>query len=157
MPPKHREAEWAVPMERAPRALAELAALIARLRLHVNFVTEIRFVKGDAIWMSPAYGGDACHVGVYQGESPDRATYFQRAEELAVGWSARPHWGKEFSLGGADVLPLYPRAAEFDALRRESDPEGTLENAFVRRIFGGSWRGESGTRRSGHDVADASD
>jgi L-gulonolactone oxidase len=138
MPPKHREAEWAVPMARAPRALAELAALIERLRLQVNFVTEIRFVKGDALWMSPAHGGDACHIGVYQGESPDLATYFRRTEELAVGWGARPHWGKEFSLGGADVLSRYPRAPDFDALRRESDPDGTLENPFLRRLFGGS-------------------
>lgn len=138
MPPIHREAEWAVPMATAARALSDLEHLLRTQHLRVNFPCEVRFVKGDSLWMSPAFGGDACHIGVYQAESPDLATYFARAEELAATWKARPHWGKEFSWGAAALRAAYPRHRDFCELVRASDPAGVLDGPFRRRLLGPS-------------------
>ncbi len=136
MPPTHREAEWSVPMGTAARALRDLDHLLRAQNLRVNFPCEVRFVKGDARWMSPAFGGDTCHIGVYQAESPDLATYFARTEELATSWKARPHWGKEFTWGKAALRAAYPRYNDFCALVRASDPLGILDGPFRRRLLG---------------------
>lgn len=136
MPPVHREAEWAYAMGDAPEALAELERFITRAGVRVNFPCEVRFVKADSMWLSPAYERDACHVGVYQAESPDLAVYFRGASELARRRAARPHWGKEFDWSADEIAAAYPRARDFAALRRELDPTGVLENAFVARVLG---------------------
>lgn len=136
MPPIHREAEWAYDMAEAPAALEELDGLLARRRLRVNFPCEIRFVRGDESWLSPAFGRDACHVGVYQAESEDLAAYFTGAAEIALRRGARPHWGKEFSWGERELAPRFPRWGDFTALARELDPAGILENDFSVRVFG---------------------
>lgn len=135
MPPIHRETEYAIAIDDAPAMLREVEAAITRGRIRVNFPCEIRFVRGDDAWMSPAYGRDTCQIGFYQAESPDLAAYFGAVEELARARGGRPHWGKEFSMDGASVLAAYPMAPRFLALRAELDPNGTLENAFTRRVL----------------------
>jgi len=40
-----------------------LRNLIEQNGFKVHFPVEIRFVKGDDIWLSPAYGGDKCYIG----------------------------------------------------------------------------------------------
>lgn len=30
-----------------------------------HFPIEVRFVKGDDIWLSPAYGEDKCYIGSF--------------------------------------------------------------------------------------------
>jgi L-gulonolactone oxidase len=136
MPPKHREAEWAFPMARAKEALAELVAFVARSRVRVNFPCEVRFVKGDDAWMSPAHGADTCQIGVYQAQSPDLAAYFDGAQGIAARLGGRPHWGKEHAWSTDAIARAFPRHADFVALARELDPEATMENAFVARALG---------------------
>lgn len=135
MPPIHRETEYAISIDDAPAMLREVEAAITRGRIRVNFPCEIRFVQGDDAWMSPAYGRDTCQIGFYQAESPDLAPYFRAVEELARAHGGRPHWGKELSMDGPSILAAYPMAPRFLALRRELDPNRTLENAFTRRIL----------------------
>lgn len=136
MPPIHRETEYAVDLDQAAALLDDVDAAIQRDGLRVNFPCEVRFVRGDDAWMSPAYGRDTCQIGFYQAESPDLARYFARVEELAAARGARPHWGKEFSMPGAAVRAAYPMASRFVALWRELDPRGTLSNRFLERILG---------------------
>jgi L-gulonolactone oxidase len=136
MPPVHREAEWAFALGDAPVALEALATLVRRERLRINFPCEVRFVKGDDAWLSPAAGRDTCQIGVYQAESPDRAAWFAGGEAVAATLGGRPHWGKEFTADRAALEPLYPRFAEFRALAGELDPNATMENAFLARVLG---------------------
>jgi len=136
MPPIHREAEWAFPMSEAAGALDDLARTIATHGLRINFPCEIRFVKADDNWMSPAYGMDVCHVGIYQADSPDLTTYFAAAAAIARRRRGRPHWGKELALGPDEIGALFPRATEFRALACELDPDGALENPFLARVLG---------------------
>jgi L-gulonolactone oxidase len=136
MPPTHRETEYAFDLAEAAGALREIDAAIRRERWIVNFPMEIRFVPRDDAWMSPAYGRDTAQIGFYQAESPHLPAYFARAEEIAVRFGARPHWGKEFAMTREQVLAAYPRSGEFLALRRELDPEGVLGNAFTDRVLG---------------------
>lgn len=136
MPPVHREAEWAFSMDRAPEALEALATLVRRDRLRINFPCEVRFVKGDDGWMSPAAGRDTCQIGVYQAESADLAGWFGGAETIAASLGGRPHWGKESSWARDAIEPVFPRFGDFRRLAAELDPRATMENAFLARVLG---------------------
>jgi len=51
-------------------------------------------------------------------------------------YDGRPHWGKLFSRTSRDFVDLYPQYQQFDAFRRECDPNGIFRNVFVERVFG---------------------
>jgi FAD/FMN-containing dehydrogenase len=136
MPPSHREAEWAFDLADAGPALEALSTLVRRDRLRINFPCEIRFVRADAAWMSPAHGRDTCQIGVYQAESPDLAPWFAGAEIIAAALGARPHWGKESTWDHTRNARALPRWADFRALADALDPKATMENAFLARVLG---------------------
>ncbi len=132
MPPRHRETEAVVPMAQAGEAIARTVALIDRERVRVNFPVEVRFVRGDDGWLSPAAGGDVCQLGAYIGETADTERFFAAFWREMRELGARPHWGKEFDHTADELCALYPRWHDFAALRRELDPRGM----FTPRCFG---------------------
>lgn len=136
MPPMHRETEYSFPMSQAGDALARIAELITRERLAVNFPVEVRFVREDGAWMSPAYGRPTCQIGGYMSDSTDLPRFFSAFEELSLAMNARPHWGKETSATAEHVRRVYPRRDDFVTLARQWDPDGTLRNAFLDRVLG---------------------
>jgi len=56
-------------------------------------------------------------------------------EDALAPFKARPHWGKITTLDPAAILALYPRAADFAALRRRLDPAGQFANAYTAALF----------------------
>lgn len=136
MPPRHVEAEYAIPRERTGEALRALHATIERLALDVNFVVEWRFVAADDVMLSPAFARDVCHVTACVAPCRDADRYLRAFEALMIELGGRPHWGKVFGGGRAELEALVPNLARFDAIRRRLDPRGTFENALVRRVFG---------------------
>ncbi|MFT3699898.1 MAG: D-arabinono-1,4-lactone oxidase [Kofleriaceae bacterium] len=133
MPFRHRETEGAVPMARAGEAIERLWAAQGRAKLRVNFPMEIRFVKGDGAWASPAYGGDVCQIGAYaQGRvEPYFELFWREMREM----SARPHWGKEMDHAHAELAPLYPALEQFRALRDQLDPSRRFSSSFHDRVL----------------------
>lgn len=136
MPPIHRETEYAFSMDQAGEALARIVDLIEGERLAVNFPVEVRFVREDRAWMSPASGRPTCQIGGYMGESADLPRFFRAFEALSQELGARPHWGKEMDVDATYVRRVYPKASEFAALARAWDPDGTLRNRFLDRVLG---------------------
>ena len=135
-PARHRETEAALPLDRAGEAFDRLVRVIDRERLTVNFIVEARFVPADPAWMSPAYGVDTCQLGAYcygRAATPYFAAFWR--EMRAMG-GARPHWGKEMDHTAAEIRALYPRAADFIALRDELDPDRLFGSPFHRQILG---------------------
>jgi FAD-linked oxidoreductase len=135
MPPLHEEVEYAIPIERAAEALRGMRALIERERLRVNFVVELRFVAADRAWMSPAYGRDSAYVGAYMARAEGIDRYFAAFEREMIALGGRPHWGKQFSLGAAQLRDLCPNHARFRALRDSLDPGRLFDNGFLRRVL----------------------
>jgi L-gulonolactone oxidase len=136
MPVVHRETEAAVPLARAGEAMDRVVSLVERERIAANFPLEVRFVKGDEAWLSPAYGGNACQLGAYTTDGPDRARFFRGFWAALRPLDARPHWGKELDHDAAEVAALYPALPQFRALRDELDPERVFDNAFLRQVLG---------------------
>ncbi|WP_194762516.1 FAD-binding protein [Microbacterium sp. UFMG61] len=114
----------------AIQAVRTLAGQIAPLLL----VNEIRTVAPDYLWLSSSQGTDA--VGIHFTWKPDEAAVraFLPTLEAALPETARPHWGKVFTLDGAELRSRYARWDEFAALARRFDPERRLVNPYLERL-----------------------
>lgn len=114
----------------AIEALRGLAPRIAPLLL----IAEVRTVARDSLWLSPAQGRDT--VGLHFTWRPDQpaVTRLLPVIEAALPASARPHWGKLFTMDAGTLRERYPHWDEFRALRAQSDPTGRFANAYMRRL-----------------------
>lgn len=127
------QSEYLVPRADAVaaiQAVRTLAGQIAPLLL----VNEIRTVPADGLWLSSSHGTDA--VGIHFTWRPDEAAVraFLPALEAALPATARPHWGKVFTLDGAEVASRYARWDDFVALARRYDPERRMVNRYLERL-----------------------
>lgn len=136
MPVLHRETEAALPLDVAADGLARIIARIERERFRVLFPLEVRFVRGDSGWMSPASGRDTCQIGAYATDGPEVEPYFAAFWGELGAMGARPHWGKEMGHFEGEVSALYPAAARFLALRDALDPERRFSGPFHARLLG---------------------
>jgi L-gulonolactone oxidase len=138
MPFRHRETEAALPLAGglADEAFFRLVRAIDDAHLRVNMPVELRFVRGDAMWLSPASGGDTCQIGAYAGRLGDTDRFFATFWRELDALGARPHWGKEFAHDAAALRARYPRWDDFARLRAELDPEGTFATPWQARTLG---------------------
>ncbi|PTX53884.1 FAD-linked oxidoreductase [Melghirimyces profundicolus] len=133
---RFNEMEYGLPAEALPSVLEEMKASIQHHRFPVHFPVEIRFVKGDDIWLSPAYEQNSAFVAVHMYKGMPHRDYFAAMERIFLRYGGRPHWGKIHSLEAKDLARLYPRWEDFLRVRRKLDPEGLFLNPYLRRIFG---------------------
>lgn len=136
MPVRHTETEAAVPLAAGGAAWDAAVRTIDACGARVNFITELRFVKGDDGWLSPAYGGDVVQLGAYTAVRSESARYFAEFWRHMRELGARPHWGKELDHDAAELRSLYPRFDDFRAARDAHDPDRTFANTFLDRVLG---------------------
>ncbi len=130
------QSEYLVPRDNAVEAIGRLRAAGHRIAplLHVS---EIRSVAADDLWLSGAHGHDV--VALHFTWHPDPAgvgALLPELESMLLPLGARPHWGKCFAATAERLAPLYPRWADFAALRRAADPHGKFGNAYTERVLG---------------------
>ncbi|KAJ6476006.1 D-arabinono-1,4-lactone oxidase-domain-containing protein [Mycena vitilis] len=153
--PQHTT-EWALPLLNAPACLRELHDWMdAEARdpdgIRPHFPFEIRFSKGDDIYLSPSYGtGEegTCWIGIAQpyGLNVPYRRFFAGYEAIVARHGGRPHWAKAHHFGPKDLGRLYPRFGEFVKVLTEVDPDGVLRNEYVRRHVFGEEGGQVGER-----------
>lgn len=131
------EAEVAVNVSDCKAAMMELREIVRGSGIAVNFITEVRFVKGDDLWLSHDYQRDSCHITqlLYNPEDAKRAFYFGQFYRNTRKFQGRPHWGKKFVSSLSDMTRIYPKMTEFLELRKEFDPKGTFVNRFLGSTF----------------------
>ena len=135
MPPRHREAEVAVPVENAKDAIIAFRGVVKQRDLLSNVPCEIRFVHRDDIMLSPSYGTDVCYVGVYSARGAGDGFFQAVCSELGR-FGGRPHWGKLCQPDRATAQALFERFGDFEELRRSFDPKGVFLNEYLRDLFG---------------------
>ena len=135
-PPIHRETEWAFAIGLTPTLLREYRDMVNAQGHLINFIQEIRFVKGDDYALSPCHGRDSVYVGAYNADNNGWLELLSDFEQMAVKYQGRPHWGKEFNVGSDYLRSVYPKWEEFVALRNAFDPERRLSNPLMERLFG---------------------
>ena len=137
--PSHGEelqSEYLVPRGRALEAIDALRGLRDRVAPLLQ-TCELRTVAADDQWLSSAYGQDV--VGLHftwLRDEPAVYAVLPAMEEALLPLGARPHWGKCFVAGAAQLEPLYPRFADFRALRDRVDPGRKFGNDFLDRVIG---------------------
>ena len=136
-PPGHLQSEYMVPRAQATAAIAKLRTIGDRIDRHL-WVTEIRGVAADRLWLSPAYWDDC--VGIHfswQREIEAVAAMTAEIEAMLLPLGGRPHWGKIMHARSEQLAPLYPKLPEFRELARSYDPGGKFRNEFVDlHVFG---------------------
>ncbi|GAB2517588.1 FAD-binding protein [Nocardiopsis aegyptia] len=129
------QSELYLPRDAAPAAFAALRG-IGHLIAPALHISEVRTIRADDLWLSPAYGRDT--VAFHFTWRKDPATVLpvlSAVEERLVPLGARPHWGKLTALAPAEVIGGYERGADFGRLARDLDPDGKFRNAFTDALF----------------------
>jgi xylitol oxidase len=130
------QSEYFVAREDLGPALAALNAVGEQIRPHL-FVGEIRAIKADDLWLSPAYERDSVAFHFTWKREPEAVqAVLPRIEEALAHFAPRPHWGKVHTMDPATVRAQYPRLPDFLALRERLDPEGKFLNPYVERMLG---------------------
>ena len=135
---RFNEMEYHLPREHGLQALREVRTALETQHPEVFFPIEVRFVKGDDIWLSPFYQRDCCSIAVHRYFDEDYAPYFRSIEPIFRKYHGRPHWGKLNTLQQPDFRRLYPRWKDFVEVRREMDPQGRFLNPYLRSLFASS-------------------
>ncbi|HVG26526.1 MAG TPA: D-arabinono-1,4-lactone oxidase [Acidobacteriaceae bacterium] len=130
------QTEFFVPLDRAFDAILALEQLRDRIT-PLLYITELRTVAADDLWLGTAFG------------RPSLGIHFTWKQQLAAvldllpaiqstlePFGARPHWAKLFTLGSAQLRSLYPKFADFAALRAQFDPDGRFRNEFLDEVLG---------------------
>lgn len=134
-PTRFQETEWHLPRERGLACLKEVVAKLES-RNEVFFPLEFRFIRRDTAWLSPFHARDCCSIAVHTAVDEAWQYLIDDFTPIFRAHQGRPHWGKLHPLKEADLVQLYPRWADFQAVRRRFDPQGRLLNAHLRQVFG---------------------
>lgn len=102
------------------------------------YVTEIRTVAADSLWMSPAYQQDCLAIHfTWRQLVPEVTALIPKIEAQLAPFQPRPHWGKIFSMNAQTLERAFPKMAEFRKLLQSYDPTGKFRNPFLDTyVFG---------------------
>lgn len=128
------EMEYALPRAAFAAAFAGLREAAARHR--VVFPVEVRVTAADDLWLSTAHGRDSVYFAVHQFRGMPYRDYFAEVEAVMREHDGRPHWGKLHTRTAAELAGLYPRFADFQALRDKLDPHRVFANSYLDRVLG---------------------
>lgn len=132
---KFMEMEFNVPRDQFRVVFSELKATIKKLGFKTLFPIEIRFVKSDDIWISPAYQRESVYFAVHTYIDQDYREYFLALQSVFKKYGGRPHYGKWHSYERRDFEQVYPRWNDFCEMRQKIDPQGRWLNPHLRALF----------------------
>ncbi|MEU6734422.1 D-arabinono-1,4-lactone oxidase [Streptomyces physcomitrii] len=133
---RFREGEYAIPRAELVPVLRELQRWLRTHDEKVSFPFEVRFVRADDIWLSPAHERDVAYVAFHQYHRMPHQRWFGICEDVLGAVGGRPHWGKMHRLAAPELAARYPRFTDFLALRQEVDPGGLFANPYLDRVLG---------------------
>ncbi|MFT4010910.1 MAG: D-arabinono-1,4-lactone oxidase [Nocardioidaceae bacterium] len=132
---RFREGEYAIGREALVPALRELKRWVRAHDEAISFPFEVRFVRSDDIWLSPAYDRESAYVAFHQYHRMPHERWFSVCEDVLGAGGGRPHWGKLHRLTHVELAERYPRFGDFVALRDRLDPTGVFGNAYLERVL----------------------
>jgi xylitol oxidase len=125
------QTEYLVPYEHGFDAILAVEKLRDLITPHL-FVTELRTVAPDHLWMSTAYQRETLAIHfTWKPEWPVVRTILPRIEAALAPFDMRPHWGKLFTVPPAQLDARYQRLGDFKALVARYDPQGKFRNQFL--------------------------
>ncbi len=134
---KELQSEYFVPLQHAVEAIAAVARLGKQVGPHL-FITEIRTIAADDLWMSTAHKQTSVTIHfTWKPETEAVLKLLPLIEKELAPFNARPHWGKVFTLAPKVLQSRYEKLADFKKLVAEYDPKGKFRNDFLaHNIYG---------------------
>ncbi len=93
-------------------------------------------VAADDALLSPTYERPSAYVAVHQYNGMEWRAYFEAVEAIMRSFGGRPHWGKRHFQDAASLREVYPRFADFLAIRERFDPGRLFANEYTERVLG---------------------
>lgn len=135
---KELQSEYFVPHQHAVEAIMAIQQLGKSITQHL-FISEIRTIAADDLWMSPAYQQDSVTLHFTWKQEWDAVSkLLPQIEQALAPFDARPHWGKLFTLAPGTLDSRYTKLNDFKQLVAKYDPQGKFRNAFLEeKLYGG--------------------
>ena len=129
------QSEFFVARKDAPAALAALESIAPQIN-EILWVSEIRAIAADELWMSPHYQRDS--IGIHFTWKKVEAVYemVKVVEAKLAPFGYRPHLGKVFSATPEYMKTVMPRIDDFKALVQSIDPTSKFGNEFTDSLLG---------------------
>jgi alditol oxidase len=134
---KELQSEYFIPFENAYEALMAVNEMAEQISPHL-FISEIRAIKGDELWMSPCYHQNSVAIHTtWKQEIPEVMALLPLLEQKLAPFNPKPHWGKLFSIPPQTLKERYQKLDDFKALLEIHDPNGKFRNDFINQnIYG---------------------
>jgi len=125
------QSEHFVPIEHAYKAIMAIEELHEKINPHL-FISEIRTVKGDDLWMSPCYKKDCVAIHFTWKQHWDAViNLISLIEEKLAPFNVRPHWGKLFTMSPKLLQSRFEKIDDFKELLQKHDPKGKFRQEFI--------------------------
>ena len=129
------QSEFFVDRKDAPAAIAALEKIAPQIN-EILWVTEIRAIAADELWMSPHFQRDS--IGIhFTWKKVDAVYEFVKVVEAVLApFKYRPHMGKVYSASPEYIRSVMPMMDKFEQLVREIDPMNKFGNALTDDLLG---------------------
>lgn len=128
---KELQAEYFVPIEHGYAALMAVEKLHEKITPHL-FISEIRTVAADNLWMSPNYKRPCVAIHTtWKPQWKEVMELLPLVERQLAPFNPRPHWAKLFTLKPALLQSGIERLSDFMQLMKRHDPGGKFRNEFI--------------------------
>ena len=132
---KELQSEYFVPRSQAVEAIMAVSRLHEQVSPHL-LISELRTIDADQFWMSPCYKQPSLAIHfTWKQDWASVQKVLPLIERELTPFGVRPHWGKLFTLGAAQLRPRYEKWPEFRQMLKQHDPQGKFRNAFLNRTI----------------------
>ena len=133
---KELQAEYFVPFEKAVEAISAIQRMGSKIGPHL-FISEIRTIAADDLWMSPAYKQKSVSIHfTWKQHTEEVMALLPQIEKELMPFKVKAHWGKLFILSPNVLSAHYEKLNDFRKLMKTYDPKGKLKNDFVKARLG---------------------
>ncbi len=131
------QSEYFVPMKHAVDAFLAIVALGQEVGPHL-FISEIRTIAADDLWMSPCYKQDSVTIHfTWKQDWPAVSKLLPIVESALEPFHPKPHWGKLFTISPKTLAARYEKMEDFKKMIATIDPNKKYRNEFLNtNIFG---------------------
>ena len=125
------QTEYFVPYDRGYEAIVAVEQLKDKIYPHL-FITELRRIKRDDLWMSPCYQRDSMAIHfTWKNEWPEVKKVLPLIEEKLAPFYPRPHWAKLFTMPAPQLQACYQSLPAFKGLLERRDAQAKFRNQFL--------------------------
>lgn len=125
------QSEYFVTLKHAVEAIGAVSRLAKQIGPHL-FITEIRTIAADDLWMSPCHNQTSVTIHfTWKQETEAVMKLLPLIEKELAPFNPRPHWGKIFTIAPKVLQSRYEKLDDFKKLAAGYDPHGKFRNAFL--------------------------